>query len=716
MGWDAEPAGRGGTLHGRFEEQARQSPGAVAVRCGTRELTYGELDERADRLARHLVAQGLEPGGRAAVALGRGTEVFVALLAVLKAGGAYVPLEPGAPDALLRHVLADADPVLVVTEEAHRVRLTDTGGRAVVCPDSAAEQIAAMPAGPPPVATGPDDLACLFFTSGSTGLPRGALIEHRNLLAAHRGWREVYGLRTADRILQTASLEFDVFTADWIRALCTGATLVVTPRNLTLDRTADIADLPALVAAERITVLELNVRTARRLYDHLAAAGGSLPGVRLVTVGAEKWYLDEQLGLQRLLGAGTRVLNVYGLAEASVDSTYFDAAGATGGEGSERVSLVGRPFPGARVYVLGPEGSPAAPGEVGEIAVAGPGLGRGYVNRPEETERRFVPAAFDPDMRVLLTGDLGRIREDGVLEFTARAEGVVGPTERVRAAGVLRRVTEAARAEGLLRSHPAVREAAVAEVEPDPGRRALVGYAVTAPGAGEPDAWSLSALLAEELPAGEAPAAVVALPALPRTRAGKLDRTALPLPAPRDYFSFAASMGGSAPTGGKAGRLGGKAGRGGGKAGTGRSDEDVPISGCGWLVVALPVALLAWLLTHGLWPGSTDVSAVPGPYAGWFRVLYLFEWVSFGLGVAWLLAGARAIARLGRPLGLSVAAHVSVFWLLASWWPQDNLYRTSSPTDWQRQALLVSVFNIALMVAAAIVVRFLVWRPPTGRK
>ncbi|MFD0345827.1 hypothetical protein ACFQ0M_06530 [Kitasatospora aburaviensis] len=358
---------------------------------------------------------------------------------------------------------------------------------------------------------------------------------------------------------------------------------------------------------------------------------------------------------------------------------------------------------------------PGGAREVGEIAVAGPGLGRGYVNRPEETERRFVPAAFDPDMRVLLTGDLGRIREDGVLEFTARAEGVVGPTERVRAAGVLRRVTEAARAEGLLRSHPAVREAAVAEVEPDPGRRALVGYAVTAPGAGEPDAWSLSALLAEELPAGEAPAAVVALPALP-ARAGKLDRTALPLPAPRDYFSFAASMGGSAPTGGKAGRLGGKAGRGGGKAGTGRSDEDVPISGCGWLVVALPVALLAWLLTHGLWPGSTDVSAVPGPYAGWFRVLYLFEWVSFGLGVAWLLAGARAIARLGRPLGLSVAAHVSVFWLLASWWPQDNLYRTSSPTDWQRQALLVSVFNIALMVAAAIVVRFLVWRPPTGRK
>ncbi|AUY53295.1 AMP-binding protein [Streptomyces sp. CB01881] len=787
MGWDTEPMGRAGTLHGRFEEQARHSPGAVAVRCGTRELTYGELDARADRLARHLAAQGLAPGGRAAVALGRGTEVFVALLAVLKAGGAYVPLEPGAPDPLLRHVLADADPSLVVTEEAHRVRLTDASGRAVVCVDSAAEAVAALPAGPPEASTGPEDLACVFFTSGSTGLPRGALIEHRNLLAAHRGWHEVYGLSPADRILQTASLEFDVFTADWVRALCTGATLVVAPRNLTLDRTADIADLPALVAAERITVLELNVRTARRLRDHLAATGGSLPGIRLLTVGAEKWYLDEQLSLQQLLGraggasgmsgeggaggeggtaglvkrgavagagggtvdgagggtvdgagggtedgagggtedgagggtedgaggGGTRVLNVYGLAEASVDSTWFDAAGSAGGELSERVSLVGTPFPGTRVYVLGPDGTPLPHGEVGEIAVAGPGLGRGYLNRPEETARRFVRAVFDPDGRVLLTGDLGRVREDDVLEFTARAEGVVGPTDSVQAADVVERVTRAAHAEGVLRAHPAVREAAVAEVEPEPGRRVLVGYAVAAPDADEVDAWSLSAHLAERLPAGAAPAAVVPLPALPRTRAGKPDRTALPLPAPRDYF---ATNGPRGPRSGKGGR-GGKGGGGGGKAGGRRPGEDPAVNlGCGWIVLALPFAFVAWLLTDTLWPGSTDVSLVPDPYSSWFRILYVFECLSFGLGVAFLMAGPAVIARFNRPVGLSIATTVSVFWLLAAWWPQDNLYRTSSPTDWPRQAVLVYAFNIALMVAAAIVVRFLAWRSPAERK
>ncbi|SOB85877.1 amino acid adenylation domain-containing protein [Streptomyces sp. 1331.2] len=566
---DGERAGgerAGGTLHGLIERHARRTPTAVAVRCGEQELTYGQLDERAERLAAVLAERGLAPGGRAAVALGRGTAVYVALLAVLKAGVAYVPVEPTAPDALLRHVLADAAPDVVVTEEAHRIRLADAAGAQVapvarvaqlVCVDTAAP--ARAPFAPPEV--GPSDLACVFYTSGSTGLPAGALVEHRNLLAAYEGWREAYGLSAEDRILQTASLEFDVFTADWVRALCTGATLVVTPFNLTLDRTADLGALPALVAAERITVLELNVRTARRLTALLAAGGGGLPGVRLLTVGAEKWYLDEQLGLQRLLGEGTRVLNVYGLAEATVDSTYFDAQGTAAAEGAERVSLVGRPFPGTRVYVLGPDGTPVEHGTTGEIAIGGAGLTRGYLGRPADTARRFVRADFDPDGRVLLTGDLGVLRADGVLEFTARAANVLGPVPHARKASVVSRVVAAARAEGLLRAHPAVREAVVVEVDVRPGQRREVGYAVTDPAADGADGWSLSQYLTAELPAGEVPAAVVPLPELPRTRAGKLDRAALPLPAPPQHAAPARSgKAGSRPAGSRKG--GGKAGAG----------------------------------------------------------------------------------------------------------------------------------------------------------
>ncbi|WP_158707040.1 MULTISPECIES: amino acid adenylation domain-containing protein [Streptomyces] len=690
------------TLHGLVERQARRAPEAVAVRCGEQELTYRELDERADRLAALLAERGLAPGGRAAVALGRGTAVYVALLAVLKAGAAYVPLEPTAPDALLRHVLADAAPDVVVTEEGHRVRLADAGGAQLVCVDTAAPATAPAPFAPPE--TGPEDLACVFYTSGSTGLPTGALVEHRNLLAAYAGWREVYGLSAGDRILQTASPEFDVFSADWVRALCSGATLVVAPADLTLDRSADLVLLPELVAAERITVLELNVRLARRLTELLARTGRALPGVRLLTVGAEKWYLDEQLGLQRLLGEGTRVLNVYGLAEATVDSTYFDAQGTAAAEGAGRVSLVGRPFPGTRVYVLGPSGAPAKPGMTGEIAIAGAGLTRGYLNRPADTARRFVRADFDPDGRVLLTGDLGVLRADGVLEFTARAATVVGPLGAERPTTVLARVRAAVRAEGVLRGHPAVREAVVVEVEPAPGQRQLVGYAVTAPNTDGADGWSLSQHLKAELKGRSTPTAVIPVPELPRTRAGKLDRAALPLPAPPEH---------AAPRSAKAG--GGKGGRrSGGKAGGGSFDDAGFGRSCAAVACTVLFAGCAWAMTSVLFPGSTDLAAVPTPYRGFFELLYLCENLAFGAGIVYLCTGYEAVLRQGRPYRLSALTHAAITWLLVNWWPQDNLYRLTEADDWPREAAMVFAFNVPLMLAALVVVRFMLWRPPVG--
>lgn len=687
------------TLHELVERQARRAPEAVAVRCGGSELTYGELDARSERLAAHLAGRGLGPGGRAAVALGRGTEVYVALLAVLKTGAAFVPLEPTAPDALLRHVLGDAAPELVVTEQRHRVRLADAGGSELVCVDELA--LPQRDFVRPEVSSG--DVACVFYTSGSTGLPTGALVEHRNLLAAYAGWREVYGLTAEDRILQTASLEFDVFTADWVRALGTGATLVVTAFNLTLDRTADLAALPALVAEERITVLELNVRTARRLTELLTATRVRLPGVRLLTVGAEKWYLDEQLGLQRLLGGDTRVLNVYGLAEATVDSTWFEVRGAAAADGAERVSLVGRPFPGTRVYVLGPQATPVAPGRVGEIAIAGSGLTRGYLNRPADTARRFLRADYDPDGRVLLTGDLGVMRADGVLEFVGRAATVVGPLGPNRATTVTTRVKAAARAEGALRAHPAVREAAVVEVQPVPGRRVPVGYVVPVQGApGGVDGWSLTQYLLTELNGYSAPAAVVVVPELPRTRAGKLDRSALPLPAPPQH---------TAPRSAKAGG----SRKGGGKAGGGASPTPGSL-GCGVIAVLLFGTFLAWVFTAAFFKGATDLSAVPSGYHFWFELLYLCENLAFGAGMSFLFFGLPSILRQGRSLTLSLLTYFSVFWLLASWWPQDNLYRLTAATDWTRETVLVYLFNIPLMLAAVVVVTFLLRRPTTAGK
>ncbi|WP_431682990.1 amino acid adenylation domain-containing protein [Kitasatospora sp. KL5] len=670
--------GEAQTVHGLFEEQALRAPDAPAVVCGEVRLTYGELNARADRLARHLTGLGLGPGRCAAVALGRGTELITALLAVLKTGAAYVPLEPTGPDRTIRHVLADAAPAVVVTEEVHRVRLADSGDAAVLCPDTAAEEIAAHRDGPLGVGPTTDDPACIFYTSGSTGLPKGALVEHRNLLHSHRGWREVYGLTAADRFLQTATLEFDVFTADWVRALCTGGCLVMARRNFTLDRTAELSELHRLVIDERITVMETNVHTARRLLDHLLPRGLELGELRLLTVGAEKWYLDEQLRLQRYLGPGVRVINVYGVAEAAVDSTYFDPADLAGDvEHPEQVSLIGRPFPGNGIHLIGKDDRPVPDGAIGEICVTGRGVGRGYPRLPDLTKSRF---AFLPgiDDRAYRTGDLARRRPDGLLEYIGRDTG----------SGT----ADAARAEAVLRGHPEVRECAVTVLGPEraAANGPLVAYVVAAEGTG-PEAAAVREYLADRLPKQLVPEAVVPVPALPRTRAGKLDRAALPLPAPRGH-------------GGGPGKTSAK---GGGGRGDVRDFDRVLLS-----LLVFGLSFLAGLiLTPALWPGSTDLSGVPTAYHWPFGLLYLTEWLGFALGMVFLFFGHPSVTRLGRGPGLTRLTHLSVSWLLASWWPQDNMYRLTKPTDWMREVMMVFVFNMSLIASAAVVMVFLLARP-----
>ncbi|MEV4612498.1 amino acid adenylation domain-containing protein [Kitasatospora sp. NPDC049258] len=666
------------TVHGLFEEQVRRSPEAVAVVCGREQLSYGELDARANRLAHRLVALGLGPGRPAAVALGRGPGLLTAVLAVLKAGGAYVPLEPTGPDRTIRHVLSDADPALVITEEVHRVRLADAGACPVLCPDTMEPELAELPATAPEVEVAGADLACVFYTSGSTGLPKGAQVEHRNLLHAQRGWQEVYRLTAADRILQTATLEFDVFTADWLRALGTGATLVMARRNFTLDRTAELGELHALVVRERITVMETNVHLLRRLFDHIQPLGLELGEVRVLSVGAEKWHLDEQLRIQRYLGPGVRHINVYGVAEAAVDSTYFDPATLPDPpEHAERISLIGVPFPGNRVHLLDASGEPVPPGEVGEICLSGPGVGRGYLNQPKPTADRFFTDPRRPDVRVYRTGDLGRLRPDGILEFVGRDLGPAAVT--------------AAEVEGVLRGHPQVRECAVALVDREPAQRpALVAYVV--PVAGETlDVWALRSHLAERLPAGSVPAAVVPLPELPRTRAGKLDRAALPAPARAEPARS------------------GKSGWAHGGKGAGVWPGSAP-GPAAWIVTTAVVALLSRMFTDVFWPGSTDVTLVPSPWALLFQLLYVCESVGFGLGVAVLFLGRRVLERHGRPAGLTTLTQLALVWLLASWWPQDNLYRTTGRHDWPTQAALGYAFNVALIVAAVVVLRFLAWQ------
>jgi acyl-coenzyme A synthetase/AMP-(fatty) acid ligase len=421
-------------------------------------------------------------------------------------------------------------------------------------------------------AAGPGDLACVFFTSGSTGQPKGAMNEHRNLLNAFEALREVFQFTPADRHLQSTTFEFDVFTADWVRAFCSGGALVMAQSNFTLDWTADIAELHALVLAERITVMETNVSTIRRLYAYLRPLGLKLGEVRLLTVGADKWYLDEQMELQEYLGDGVRVVNTYGIAEAGVDSMYFEVGGLPVAEWlPARVSLIGWPLPGTRLSIVDPvTGETVAADVPGEIRIGGPGVGRGYLGDQRLTAARFLTMSFGSEtLRGYRTGDIGLVREDGIVEYIGRQEVAQTP------AGVL----ELARLEGLIREHPQVRECLVADIETPADGRLRVAYVVRADPSTPLDTEAVRSAAAGLLPASVLPAAIVPLPSLPRTRAGKLDRAHLPLPTARDGVDADLK-------GGRTRSL---------KGGTPAGDSAVP-AGCLWFVcICIAAAVLTVL-------------------------------------------------------------------------------------------------------------------------
>ncbi|MES4908666.1 MULTISPECIES: AMP-binding protein [unclassified Streptomyces] len=652
-------------VHQLYEDHARRTPDAVAVISGSQQLTYRELDERANRLARHLRDAGLPRGGPVAVCLGRDAEVLTAVLAVLKAGGAYVPVEPDAPPPVLRQILADPGLFAAVTRESLRVMVSDTvrSGRPVICLDTQAEAIAARSGEPLDAGVGAADLACVLYTSGTAGrMPRGVLLEHRTLAGAYEGWRVVYRLSPDDRHLQTTPSEFAGFTADWVRALCSGGTLVLAGRDEDLDRAGDAAPLHRLIVDRAVTVVACDVPTVRGLHRHLRSRGADLADVRLIAVSGDSWYLDEQQALRRTLGPHVRILNVYGVTEAAGSGAYFelpDRPATT--DHPERVSPIGTAFPGADLAVLGRGGAPAAWGARGELGIKGPVVGRGYLNGPAFAAGRF-----------LRTGDLGRMRDDGGLEH-------------------LGRVGSHADAEAVLRGHPSVGECLVTDIDNAQGHKTLTAY-VTPVDGGEVNPSELRLFLATRLPSPRTPRSVVRVTSLPRTRAGKLDRSGLPLPAQRDATRRA--------PGGK-GAVSGDGG-----------------DGCGvWgsvAVLTLFFSFLSMFLTDALWPYSTDLSLVPQPWAALFTGLYLCESLAFGLGMGFLFCGRPLMDRQGRSPALTSAAHLAVAWLLIAWWPQDNYYRLAAKTDWARQAALVYAFNVTLMIAAVVVLAFVVARPRTA--
>ncbi|HSS47452.1 MAG TPA: amino acid adenylation domain-containing protein, partial [Thermoanaerobaculia bacterium] len=495
-------------LHELFAVQAALRPGALAVTDGVRELTYGELDRRSNRLACVLRCAGTRIESRVALCMERSVDQIVSVLAALKAGGAFVVLDPAQPERRLHQILSDAAPAVVLTHAAAEGEILPAWEGPVIRVEEVdeAEPESAQDLWLPAL---PEQLAYVVYTSGSTGTPKGVLITHGsvvNLLAALEG--AVYGAMGPDlRVSVNAPLYFDGSIKQLIQLL-RGRTLCIVPEPVRTDPGA----LAAFLARQRVDIFDC---TPGQLGELVEASWGRegrwMP--KRVLVGGEA--VSQALWDRLCAIEQTSFFNVYGPSECTVDTSVQKVAA------SIQQPRIGSPLANVQVHVMDGWGGVQPAGVPGELWVGGKGLARGYLGRSELTAERFVPNSYagEPGARLYRTGDLARWRRDGKLEFLGRID------QQIKLRGFR---IELGEIEAALDSHPAVHQAAVALVENDGGRgeQQLVAYVVS-PGEAAVTAGVLREYLSERLPAYMVPALYRTLPQLPLTPSGKVDRKAL---------------------------------------------------------------------------------------------------------------------------------------------------------------------------------------------
>jgi amino acid adenylation domain-containing protein len=519
VAWNArrgEPLPERESIKDLFEEQVERTPEATAVVFGDDRLTFAELNARANRVASLLRGRGVGPGTLVGVMMEKSIDLLPAVLGVVKSGGAYIPLDPMYPSSRLEFMVADAKPSVMLTQAKHRDAVP-AGDAVTIVVDTPDALAGTDPANPPRTAGG-DDLAYVIYTSGSTGQPKGAMIANRSLVSAYYAYERAYRLRELTAHAQMASFSFDVFTGDMIRSLLAGAKLVLCPLEVVIDPAA----LYALMTREGIDMAEFVPATASLMFDWAHREARRLDFMRLVVVSSEAWRNEKYTFFKSLCGPDTRLVNSYGLTEATIDSTWFEP-----GPDTElvpgRFVPIGGPLENTRVYVLDANLEPQPIGIAGELCVGGVAVARGYLNRPELTAERFVPDPFDATPGALLyrTGDRARWLPDGTIDFLGRTDRQI----KIRGFRI-----EPGEIEAVLERHPSVQAAAITDRQDEAGQARLAAYIVLGEPGGELPAGELRALVAEHLPAYMVPAAWVVLDILPLTPNGKVDLDALPEP------------------------------------------------------------------------------------------------------------------------------------------------------------------------------------------
>ncbi len=496
------------TFHQLFEEQVEKTPDDVAVVFKEQRLTYRELNQKANQLARVLREKGVTANQIVGIMVERSLEMIIGVLGIIKAGGAYLPIDPDYPEDRILYMLEDSNAKILLKQQHLQEKINSNCEVLYFTEelyDSDFSNLSDI--------NQSSDLAYVIYTSGSTGKPKGVLIQHNHYINVAFGWREEYQLQNMQiNLLQMASFSFDVFAGDLARTLLNGGKMVICPADVRID----YPTLYSLIRQNQITLFEATPSLIIPFMEYVYDNKFSIDNLKLLILGSDICRVEDFKTLLMRFRKTMRIINSYGASEATIDTSYYE-------ETLENIPLtgnvpIGKPLPNMKMYVFGKNMELLPIGVYGELYIGGDSIARGYLNKPELTVERFVDNPYIFGERIYKTGDVVRWLPDGNMEFKGRNDFQV----KIRGYRI-----ELGEIENQLLTHQAIKEVVVIDRIDHTGTKYLCGYIVTDT---EILLLELRKYLATELPDYMIPAQFVKLDKMPLTPNGKIDKKALPAP------------------------------------------------------------------------------------------------------------------------------------------------------------------------------------------
>ena len=405
-------------IHHLVEAQSKIRPTQTAVVFFNEKLSYRELNARANQFARYLIEHHIKPGDIVPIISNKSPTLLIMILGILKAGAAYSPINADSPTKHIESVVKETKARHVCVESSLADRFTFKDDTLVIKSENLQEQISFYSDGDINSLTVSSDLAYVIYTSGTTGNPKGGMISHANLLPTYFSWEEAYHLSHTDIHLQMAPVGFDVFAGDWIRALCSGGTLVLCSKSILVDA----EKLYQLIKREKINCAEFVPAILRQLINFVEKNHYNLNQFRLLVCGSDQWSMGEYRSVKKLCGKESRVISSYGLTETTIDSSFYEEDPKNSPLDDKSTVPIGKPFSHVNIYLVNDDDKLALPSEIGEIYIGGLGVGLGYLNQSKLTSDKFVFKTFTNGVseRFYRTGDQGRVLADGNFLFLGR--------------------------------------------------------------------------------------------------------------------------------------------------------------------------------------------------------------------------------------------------------------------------------------------------------